>query len=129
MIRSVDIEATAPVYETEVTDRVETALTNLFPDAEVESYPGELLARARSMEHVRELLVDQRILDTAREQFLNNVEGNTITVQLDKQTAYEGRVNFAVGTPDELGEITVQIRVTEPSVEEYIEFIAPPTAE
>lgn len=129
MIRSVDIEATAPVYETEVTDRVETALYNLFPEAEIESYPGELLARARSMEQVRTLLEDQRILDTAREQFLTNVDGNTITVQLDKQAAYEGRVNFAVGTPDELGELTIRIRVTDPSVEEYIDFIAPATTE
>ena len=129
MIRRVDIEVTAPVYDTEVTDRVETAITNLFPDAEIDTAPGELIARARSMDQVHELLDDQRILDTAREQFLEHTAGNTITVQLNKQAAYEGRVNFAVGTPDELGEITVRIRVTEPSVREYIDFIAPPSDE
>lgn len=129
MIRSVDIQATTPVYETEVEDRVKTAVRHLFPEADIESAHGELVARAHSMEHIRARLEDQRILDTAREQFHANTQGNTITVQLDKQAAYEGRVNFAVGTAAELGEITVRIRVEDPSVDAYIDFIAPATTE
>lgn len=129
MIRSVEVQITAPVYDTEVTDRVIDAIENLFPTAEIERQPGEIQANAHSLEHFSELLHRQEILDTAREQFRAGRVGDTFSFDLKKQAAFEGVVNFAVGSPDELGDLHVRVRVENPSVETYIDHIAPPTEE
>ena len=129
MIYSIDIEINAPVNGTEVTDRVVDAIENVFPEAEVESHPGELLATAHSMEHFSERLHEQAILDTARGAFFANQDGNTFTFDLKKQAAFEGLINFAVGEGSELGDLHVRVTVEEPDVEAFIDHIAPPTEE
>jgi len=129
MIYSIDIEITAPVNGTEVTDRVVDAIENVFPEAEVESHPGELLATAHSMEHFSERLHEQAILDTARGAFFANQDGNTFTFDLKKQAAFERLINFAVGEGSELGDLHVRVTVEEPDVEAFIDHIAPPTEE
>ena len=126
-IYSVDVEITAPVYDTEVTSRVADAVSNMFPNAELEEEFGEIRADAHAMDHFSELLHRQEILDTARGEFFSNQQGAVFSFALKKQAAFEDRVNFSVGEPDELGEISVRVRVTEPTVEEYIDHIAPPT--
>ena len=123
----VDVEITAPVYDTEVTSRVADAITNVFPNAELEESYGELRGEAHSLEHFSELLHRQEILDTARGEFFSDREGDVFSFALKKQAAFEGRVNFSVGEPDELGEIAVRVRVDEPALEEYVDQIAPPT--
>ncbi len=129
MIRRVNIQITAPVYETEVVDRVETAIRNLFPDAEITHHDDEVVATARSMDELATRLRDQKILDTAREQFLKSRREDSFSFSLKKQAAFIGVVNFAVGSADELGELTVQVRVDQPDVDSYIDHIAPPTAD
>ncbi len=126
-IYRVDIEITAPVYDTEVTSRVADAIANIFPNADFEESHGEIRATAHAMDHVSELLHRQEILDTARGEFFANREGDTFSFALKKQAAFEDRINFSVGEPDELGEISVRVRVDAPTVEEYIDHIAPPT--
>lgn len=128
-IYQIDVQITAPVADTEVTDRVADAITNLFPGADPEFRHGELLAEAHDMDHFSELLHRFEILDTARSVFFDNVEGDTIAFDLKKQAAFEGRVNFAVGDPAELGDVHVRVRVNEPSVEEFVDHVAPPTEE
>lgn len=129
MIYSVDVQITAPVNDTEVTDRVTDAIHNLFSDAEVEERPGELLAETHSLEALSEALHRQEILDAARKVFFENRQGDTFSFDLKKQPAFEGVVTFAVGNPSELGDLHVRVRVEEPSVEEYIDHVAPPTKE
>ncbi|MFB6185004.1 MAG: RNA-binding domain-containing protein [Haloarculaceae archaeon] len=126
-VYSVAVEITAPVYDTEVTDRVRDAITNLFPAAEIEEAPGELRATVHEMEHFSALLHRQEILDTARSVFFDERRGDTFAFDLKKQAAFEGRVNFAVGEPSELGDLHVRVRVTDPSVEAYVDHVAPPT--
>jgi predicted RNA binding protein with dsRBD fold (UPF0201 family) len=128
-VYSVDVEVTAPVYDTEVTDRVADAITNLFPNADVEEEVGELRGTAHDMEHFSELLHRQEILDTARGALLGSLEGDTFAFDLRKQAAFEEAVNFAVGEPDELGEIHVRVRVNDPDPESYIDHVAPPTVD
>jgi predicted RNA binding protein with dsRBD fold (UPF0201 family) len=125
----VDVQITVPVNDTEVTDRVADAVTNLFPSAEPEHRHGELVAEVHELEGFSERLHEQEILDTARGAFFDTLEGDTFTFDLKKQAAFEGRVNFAVGNPDELGDIHVRVRVTEPTAEAYIDAVAPPTEE
>jgi len=128
-VYSVDVEITAPVYDTEVTDRIADAITNLFPTAEIEQRHGELGGETHEMEHFSDLLHRQEILDTARGAFFADRRGDTFSFSLKKQAAFEGVVNFAVGDPDELGEIDVRVRVDDPGVEAYIDHVAPPTEE
>ncbi|WP_459192702.1 RNA-binding domain-containing protein [Halosimplex sp. J119] len=128
-VYSVDIQITAPVNDTEVTDRVADAVTNLFPGADVDHQHGELVATAHDMEEFSERLHRQEILDTARGAFFEDLQGDTFSFDLKKQAAFQGVVNFAVGEPDELGEIHVRVRVNDPDAESYIDHVAPPTKE
>ncbi|ELY97896.1 RNA-binding domain-containing protein [Natrialba asiatica] len=126
-IYRVAVEITAPIHDTEVTSRVADAVANIFPTADLEESFGEVRGETHSMEHLSELLHRQEILDTARGEFFSTREGETFSFALKKQAAFEDRITFSVGEPDELGEISVRVRVEEPTVEEYIDHIAPPT--
>jgi len=126
-IYRVDVEITAPIYDTEVTSRVIDAVANIFPTADLEEEFGEVRAEAHELDHFSEQLHRQEILDTARGEFFANREGDAFTFALKKQAAFEDYVNFSVGKPDELGEISVRVRVEEPTLEEYVDHIAPPT--
>ncbi len=126
-IYRIDVTITAPVADTEVTSRVADSITNIFPNAELDERPGAIAATTHSLEHFSELLHRQEILDTARGEFFENQEGNLFAFALKKGAAFEGRINFSVGDPGELGDIVVEVRVDEPSLEAYIDSIAPPT--
>jgi len=129
VVYSVDVTVTAPVMDTEVTARVKDAVLNLFPEADIEERHGELVGEAHSMERFSELLHEQAILDTARNQFFDGRRDDSFEFALKKQAAFVGVVNFAVGGPGELGEITVRVDVRDPGVEAYIDHVAPPTEE
>ncbi|MFB6243472.1 MAG: RNA-binding domain-containing protein [Halobaculum sp.] len=126
-IYSVDVRIETPVNDTEVTDRVIDAVRALFPDTEVHSQPGRVVAETHSLEGFSDRLHEQEILDTARREFLSNADEDGFSFALKKQAAYEGVVNFAVGDPDELGDVSVDVTVREPSVEAYVDHVAPPT--
>jgi hypothetical protein len=127
MIYSVDAEITAPVRDTEVTDRVADAITAIFPGAEPTPSHGELRATVHDLDRFSELLHRQEILDTARGVFFDTRQGDAFSFRLKKQAAFEGVVNFVVDEPGELGAIAVRVRVAEPGVEEYVDHIAPRT--
>jgi predicted RNA binding protein with dsRBD fold (UPF0201 family) len=127
MIHRVDVEVTVPVRDTEVTDRVADAVTELFPGAEPEQRDGELTATVHDLSHLSELLHRQEILDTARGVFFGARRDEHFSFRLKKQAAFQGVVNFVVDDPGELGAIAVQVRVEEPDVETYIDHVAPPT--
>jgi predicted RNA binding protein with dsRBD fold (UPF0201 family) len=124
---AIEAEITAPVRDTEVTDRVADAITAMFPGADPELRHGELAATVHDLEHLSELLHRQEILDTARGVFFDNRRGDTFSFRLKKQAAFVGVVNFVVDDPGELGAIAVRVRVENPSVEKVIDHVAPPT--
>ncbi|MEF8839838.1 MAG: RNA-binding domain-containing protein [Haloarculaceae archaeon] len=126
---SVDVEITAPVYETEVEERVAAAIRELFPNAEPESRNGELHATVHDLEHFSELLHRHEILDTARSVFFRNRRGDTFTFRLKKAAATQGVVNFELEDAGELGAIAVRVRVAEPDLESYLDYVAPPTVD
>ena len=127
MIYSVDVRIVVPVRETEVTDRVADAVSNLFPNVELDHQPGRLVGESHSLDHFSECLHRQEILDTARREFSKRESGDAFSFALKKQAALRGVVNFAVGNPDELGDIEVHVTVHDPSVEEFVDHVAPPT--
>jgi len=127
VIHRVDVEVTAPVRDTEVTDRVADAITAIFPGAEPELRRGELTATVHDLSQFSELLHRQAILDTARGIFFDTRRGDSFSFRLKKQAAFEGVINFVVDDPGELGAIAVRVRVEEPDVEAYVDHVAPPT--
>lgn len=129
MIYSIDVRIEVPVRDTEVTDRVDDAVRNVFPDAEPVHEDGRLVAEAHTLDAFSDVLHEQEILDTARRVFLRNSTDEGFAFSLKKQAAFEGVVNFAVGESDELGEIDVDVRVREPDVEAFIDYVAPETDE
>ena len=127
MIYSIDVRIEVPVQPTEVTDRVADAVSTVFPNAEFTHEPGELVAETHTLDPFSDVLHEQEILDTARREFFNHATDDGFSFALKKQAAFQGVVNFAVGNPDELGDIDVDVRVREPDVESMIDAIAPPT--
>jgi predicted RNA binding protein with dsRBD fold (UPF0201 family) len=129
MIYSVDVRIETPVNDTEVTDRVADAVQNVFPDAEPAHEDGQLVATAHTLDAFSDVLYDQEILDTARRVFTQNATESGFSFDLKKQAAFEGIVNFAVGEPDALGDIHVDVQVRAPDVESFIDYVAPATDE
>lgn len=127
MIYSIDVRIEVPVRDTEATDRVDDAVRNVFPDAEPVHEDGRLVAEAHTLDAFSDVLHEQEILDTARRVFLRNSTDEGFAFSLKKQAAFEGVVNFAVGEPDELGEIDVDVRVREPDVDAFVDYVAPET--
>ncbi|MBB6647439.1 RNA-binding domain-containing protein [Halobellus ruber] len=127
MIYRIDARIVAPVHDTEVTDRVEDAVRNLFPDVEFDHVDGEIVGETHSLERFSERLHEQEILDTARREFFKHADDEGFSFSLKKQAAFKGVINFAVGNPDELGDVAVTVTVHEPDVETYIDHVAPPT--
>jgi predicted RNA binding protein with dsRBD fold (UPF0201 family) len=128
MIHGIDVEITTPLYPTEVRDRVEDAIHELFPGTNIEERHGELIAETHSLERFGEQLEEQNIVPTARTVFFQGLEGDTFRFALKKAAAFEGVVNFAVGNPDELGDIHVSVRVENPDPEAFIDYLAPSEA-
>jgi hypothetical protein len=126
-VYSIDARIVAPVRDTEVKDRVADAVANLFPNADLTHERGQVVAETHSMERFSERLHEQEILDSARREFFRRADDEGFSFALKKQAAFKGVVNFSVGNPDELGDIEVQVTVRSPSVEAYIDSIAPPT--
>ncbi|MHB9286885.1 coaE operon protein [Halobacteriales archaeon Cl-PHB] len=124
---SVDVEITAPVMPTEVPERVAEAIRELFPGADPEQRHGELTATVHDLEHFSECLHRQEILDTARGVFFDDRRGDSFSFRIKKGPALQGRVNFAVDEPGEIGDISVRVRVEEPDVETFVDHVAPPT--
>ena len=125
MIHSIDVEITTPLYPTEVRDRVEDAIHELFPGATIEERHGELIAETHSMERFAERLAEQNIGPTAREVLRDGREGDTVSFALKKAAAFEGVINFAVGNPDELGDVHVRVRIEEPDAGAFIDYLVP----
>lgn len=123
----IDVTATAPVYPTERRERVATAITNVFPEAELTHEDDRIVATSHSLEALSDALHDREILDTARGTFFDGRDGNRFSFRLKKQAALGEIVTFAVGEPAELGDIDVEVVVHSPSVESFVDHVAPPT--
>ncbi|MFB6169007.1 MAG: RNA-binding domain-containing protein [Haloferacaceae archaeon] len=129
MIYRVDVRVVAPVEPTEASERVADAVRAIFPSATIQEEPGRIVAEGHDLERLSELLSEQSILDTARREFFRRADEDGFSFALKKQAAYEGVVNFAVGNPDELGDVEVHVTVHEPSVEAYVDHVAPETVD
>ena len=118
------ITARARVFPTEDPLKVRRALLNVFPDALVEDYEGGLIARSGSLSRFKELIRNQRILDSTRSVMLRASSDTETHFQLNKQVAYVGKISFIDGTMA-LGSIEVFIEADE--LRSLIDDVAPVT--
>ncbi|AKH98583.1 coaE operon protein [Halanaeroarchaeum sulfurireducens] len=122
-----DVRLEAPINPTEEESRVVETITTLFPESEVATSADRVTATTHDLSHFRKRLFEQRILDTARSEFFANHGPNGFSFELKKQAARNDVVNFAVGSPDELGDVEVAVTVHDPDVESFIDYLAPST--
>ncbi|MFC1787247.1 RNA-binding domain-containing protein, partial [Halobacteriota archaeon] len=110
----------APVHPTELTENVENAIKNIFPDAllQLKKSEGNRLVGMASLQRLQELLRKQNIRDTARMELFKSRTGNRIEFVLNKQVAYIGKLNFG---EDSLGGIYVSIETED--VEKLIDWL------
>jgi predicted RNA binding protein with dsRBD fold (UPF0201 family)/shikimate kinase len=121
----------ALLFPTEVEERVRKAVESVFPGARLtlikkEGYVDRLEGKAPSLDALHDLLRRQKILDTARHSFFSGLKGKEISVQLNKQAALMGYVNF-LDHEVALGGIYVTVEADEPEL--IIDWLAPETAE
>lgn len=113
------VRVETPCHPTESVDKVEAALRNLFPDLAIERLDRQMIGTTARLDHLRELIREQKIRDTARGQLLAGRRGDRTTVRLSKQAAFAGVVNFATASP--LGDIRVEIEDADlPLVIDYV---------
>ena len=118
------VTARARCFPTEDPDKVRRALLNVFPDALVEEYEGGLIARSGSLSRFKELIRNQRILDSTRSVMIRAISGTETRFQLNKQVAYVGKISFTEG-PMPLGSIEVSIEADD--LRSVVEDVAPVT--
>ncbi len=129
----VKVTVSALVYPTELEERVEKAVTNLFPlELHIEDFGTPRFLGNGDIESLRPLhqrLREERILDTARHVLMSGISGNTAQFRLNKQVAFVGKVNFPAGE-ESLGSIYVEITAeNREELLKIIDWLAPKTVE
>lgn len=127
MISQLEVRIFAPVHDTEIADRVRTAIHNVFPTAELRTTENGIAGESHSLATLSEHLHRREILDTARSEFFGGRRPDGFAFSIKKQPAFCNVVTFAVGEQSELGEIDIDVHVIDPDVETVIDHIAPPT--
>jgi uncharacterized protein len=107
------IDLETEVHPTESLQKVQKALTNLFPDVVFEAVQdGMLRGTAASLDKFKERLASQAIRDASRRVLLRGIRPGHIIFSLAKQPAFVNRVNFGADGP--MGDIYVIIRTEDP---------------
>lgn len=91
------LQVDAQIHPTEIEERVTAAITNIFPNIELEVRTDWISSKTENWDdllYFSELLEKHRVLDAARKVVLNHLSGNTTRFLLNKQTAYVGKINF-----------------------------------
>jgi len=130
---NVTVRVSALVYPTEIEEKVRISINNVFPiELGLQDFGIPHLSGEGNIETLRKLhilLRQSQILDSARNIFLNGIEGNTTQFSLNKQVAFVGKINFSAGK-ESLGSIDVDIIAeNEDDILTIIDWLAPRTVE
>jgi predicted RNA binding protein with dsRBD fold (UPF0201 family)/dephospho-CoA kinase len=133
IIRKESIETTVStrLFPTELEEKVRQAVENIFPGTSLklikkEGFVDRLEGTAPSLDELHGLLRNQKILEAARKSMFAERQGPEINLQLNKQAALMGLVNF-LDHEVPLGAIYVTIVTDEPEL--IIDWLAPRTEE
>ena len=118
------VTARVRCFPTEDPEKVRRALLNVLPDALVEEYEGGLIARSGSLARFKELIRNQRILDSTRKVLLRSPTGTEVCFQLNKQVAYVGKISFVEGQMP-LG--SIEISIESDDLQALVDEVAPAT--
>lgn len=130
----VTIHIEADVNPTESEEKIKKALTNIFGGLTTETKPQQkitlLTAQEKGLEALimlRNLLARDKIRDAARKALRNGINGEAITVYLNKQVAFAGHASFSEPNAESpLGPIKLTIQTTDPI--QLIDWLAPRTS-
>jgi len=111
-------------FPTEDPEKVKRALLNIFPDALVEDYEGGYIARSGTLNRFKQLVRNQRILDSTRKMLLRGASGNETSFRLNKQVAFVDKVSF-VEERVPLG--SIEVSVESEDIPSLINEVAPVT--
>jgi|ECHvirMinimDraft_2_1075157.scaffolds.fasta_scaffold02383_4 predicted RNA binding protein with dsRBD fold (UPF0201 family) len=128
------VVAEVEVRPSEVEDRVIIALNNLFSyekmSREIRELGYVLVASSESLGSLvklHRLLMEQRILDSARKHLFKGAGVNVVTFMVNKQAAYRGIVAFSDSYSESpLGPIKFTVHTKNPR--DFIDWLAPKTA-
>ena len=130
---NVTVRVSALIYPTEIEEKVRISINNIFPvelslkDFGIPHLSGE--GKIETLRKLHMLLRQGQILDSARNIFLNGIEGNTTQFSLNKQVAFVGKINFSAGK-ESLGSIDVDIIAeNEDDILTIIDWLAPHTVD
>ena len=126
----------APVYPTEDNSRISEALRHHFPDAIFELIQeGEIswlqyqADDRTTLNTLREMLHEFRIIDAARKILKSNWTGTQSSIQLDKQAAYRNKLRLIGNDNDPpLGTLQINLSMSDiDQLEEFLLWFTPPT--
>ena len=119
----VDVTIRTRCYPTEDREKVARAITNVFPDADIQG-EDPMVARSHSLETFCELLKRQRIRDAARAVLRRGSRRGSASFVLNKQVASVGKISFAEES-HALGDIEVTVPIED--IQELIDSLTPET--
>ncbi len=120
------VEITCPVFPSEDSNKVRTAMERIFPDAEITESDDRLIGKTDNLDHFGRQIRKQRILDTARSVMLRGKRGDVTRFFLNKQVAYVGKISFCEEKTI-LG--TMKVVVTDGGLDAVIDRVAPVTVD
>lgn len=116
----------APVYPTEVPERVADAVRTLVPEADVTTDDGTVSGSTHRLDGLAERIQRREIGDAVRDRCHDSLDGDTFELRLRKGPATVDTLNLAVDDA-ELGDIAIRVTVEDPDPETLIDAMTRPT--
>lgn len=120
-----NIKIRTKIYPTEDENKVLEALHRIFPLVDFIVEEDLLLGESDSndnLEMLKNIIDLQMIRDSSRKMIRKGKRDKGVVINLNKQAAYEGKINFSSDSP--MGPITVKIHG---DVNEICDYLAPST--
>jgi predicted RNA binding protein with dsRBD fold (UPF0201 family) len=131
MAAKISIKVTAKLFPTESEETVRSALYVVFPNLTFERTGSCLAATSETpydLAHLKRLLSEKRILDTARSRLLQFLARTSTKLLLHKQALAAGKVAI-VDSPDESPLGAIEISIETDTLPDFINYLAPRTVD
>ena len=119
------VEVEARIYPSEDSEKVEEAVSNIFPTLDLEVKDQMVKGSSKdpkSLEPLRNKLGLQAIRDSARREIKKGLVENSVRFSLNKQAATVDKISFSTGdTP--LG--TIDVTIEAKNINQVVDFVAP----
>ena len=119
------VTISAPVFPSEDPEKVEKAIRNIFPDAELEFADGTIEGEA-DLTYFSNLIRKQKILDVTRSVMTKGQRGRKTIININKQVAFVGKISY---TEEKAVLGTIKVILEDENLEALIDMIAPNTVD